>query len=211
MQHAVFPFLYGITDSQLMPGNLLEQKVEAALKAGLKLVQYRDKSEAHKARLREAKILQALCQKYSAIFIVNDDVELALTAGADGVHLGQEDQKISYARRLLGNKAIIGATCHNSLDLAAKAIEDGANYLAFGRFFSSKTKANAPTADLEILSQAKINFNVPIVAIGGVNENNAEKVWQAGADCVAICHALFAHDDPTLSIENIKNKYPGKR
>lgn len=211
MLPSTFPFLYGITDTHIMPGDLLEAKCESALQAGLKILQYRNKSfdkEGEKAgRLREASRLKLLCQRYDATFIVNDDVELALAVGADGVHLGLQDTSIKQARHQLGEHAVIGATCHGSIELAIKAISDGASYVAFGRFFPSRTKEDALKTELSVLKQAKQNLHVPIVAIGGIDPKNADSVWNAGADCVAVCHALFADSDPAHRVNQFKKLF----
>ena len=140
--------LYAITDSQLLPSDTLFTGVVAALKGGCKLVQYRDKSTDIARRQFEAKTLLGLCNQYQAQLIINDDVALAKDVGAHGIHLGQDDISPVAARIILGNQAIIGVTCHDSLELARKAIKDSANYIAFGRFFSSNTKPDARPAPI---------------------------------------------------------------
>ncbi|MEX1032502.1 MAG: thiamine phosphate synthase [Cellvibrionaceae bacterium] len=187
--------LYAITSEELMPGQLLLRKVEAALLAGCRLVQYRDKSASPSEHYRQAAALRALCHRHGALLIVNDSVELAKAAAADGVHLGREDWPLDAAREHLGPAAIIGATCHASLDLARNAAALGANYLAFGRFFPSHTKPQAPSAQLPLLSQTKRVLNLPVVAIGGINVDNAPSLIAAGADCLAVCHDLFSSDN----------------
>lgn len=195
--------LYAITDSQLMPNEKLFSGVEAALKGGCKLVQYRDKSDDHVRRLFEAKKLLALCNQYHAQLLINDDVSLAQEVGAHGVHLGQGDTNPVAARIILGSSAIIGVTCHDSLALAQQAIKDSANYIAFGRFFSSNTKPNARPAPLSLLTEARATFpNTMIVAIGGITTENAKNVLAAGADLIAVCHSLFAADDITAQAKN---------
>lgn len=190
--------LYAITDSHLMPGEKLFTDVEAALKGGCQFVQYRDKSGNTSKRLNDAQKLRDLCAAYQANLIINDDVELAYLIQAQGVHLGQGDGDVKAARNRLGADAIIGVTCHNSLELAQKAIEDGATYIAFGRFFSSNTKPNARPASLHLLAQAKIQFpDTPVTAIGGITLENVHDVLTAGADLVAVCHSLFSADDVT--------------
>lgn len=190
--------LYAITDSQLMPDEKLFSGVEAALKGGCKLVQYRDKSDDHARRLFEAKKLLALCNQYQAQLLINDDVSLAQEVGAHGVHLGQGDTNPVAARIILGSRAIIGVTCHDSLVLAQQAIKDSANYIAFGRFFSSNTKPDARPAPLSLLTEARAQFpNTMIAAIGGITTENAQSVLAAGADLIAVCHSLFAADDIT--------------
>lgn len=188
--------LYAITDSQLMPGEKLFSGVEAALKGGCKFVQYRDKSQDTSRRLNDASKLLALCNQYNANLIINDDAQLAYRIGAQGVHLGQGDGDVRAARALLGEHAIIGVTCHDSLALAQNAINDGASYIAFGRFFASNTKPDARPAPLDLLTQAKAKFpQTVITAIGGINLNNAPEVLTAGADLVAVCEGLFAASD----------------
>ena len=185
--------LYAITDSQLLADGKLLPYVEAALKGGARLLQYRDKSADQARRLREAEALRELCRQYGADLIINDDAELAARLGV-GVHLGQSDGSLAAARALLGPKAIIGATCHAQLELAATANREGASYLAFGRFFNSQTKPGAPAATVELLSQARAHFNLPLVAIGGITLDNGAGLIARGADMLAVIHALFAAD-----------------
>lgn len=188
--------LYAITDSKLMPGEKLFTAVEAALQGGCKFIQYRDKSNDAEKRFSDATKLLALCDFHSATFIINDDVQLAYQIHAHGVHLGQLDGDIKAARNLLGVDAVIGVTCHDSLDLAEKAISDSANYIAFGRFFSSNTKPDASHAPLNLLTEARRKFpNTAIAAIGGITLENANSVFAAGADIIAVCHSLFATEN----------------
>lgn len=190
--------LYAITDSTLLPGDKLFNAVAAALKGGCKLVQYRDKSSDKARRSFEAKSLLALCNQYQAQFLVNDDVSLAQEVGAHGVHLGQGDTNPVAARIILGSRAIIGVTCHDSLALAQQAIKDSANYIAFGRFFPSSTKPDARPAPISLISEARKEFsNTPIVVIGGITLKNGKQLLDAGADMLAVCHSLFAADDIT--------------
>jgi thiamine-phosphate pyrophosphorylase len=188
--------LYAITDSILMPGEQLFSSVEDALKGGCKFVQYRDKSQNAERRLADAQELLHLCTRYNANLIINDDVQLAQQINAHGVHLGQGDGDVKAARILLGDGATIGVTCHDSLELAEKAIADGATYIAFGRFFSSNTKPDARPAPLSLLTQARAKFpNTMIAAIGGITTENAQHVLTAGADLIAVCHSLFAAEN----------------
>jgi len=190
--------LYAITDSQLLPGDALFTGVAAALKGGCKLVQYRDKSADIARRQFEAKALLALCNQYQAQLIINDDVSLAKDVGAHGIHLGQDDISPVAARIILGNHAIIGVTCHDSLEFARKAIKDSANYIAFGRFFSSNTKPDAHPAPISLINEARAQFSkVPIVVIGGITLDNGKQLLDTGADMLAVCHSLFAADDIT--------------
>ncbi|HLA29516.1 MAG TPA: thiamine phosphate synthase [Pseudomonas sp.] len=184
--------LYAITDSQLLTGKLLPY-VEAALKGGATLLQYRDKSTDEARRLREAQALRELCNRYGASLIINDDAELAARLGV-GLHLGQTDGSLSAARALLGRQAIIGGTCHAQLELADVAAKEGASYVAFGRFFDSNTKPGAPAATLDLLDAAKSRVNLPLVAIGGVTLDNAPQLIAHGASMVAVIHGLFGAD-----------------
>lgn len=187
-----FHGLYGVTDSQLQPDDrILIETVEQALMGGMKILQYRDKSLDSGKRLRQAGALKVLCHQYQAMLIINDDVELALDVEADGVHLGQQDESIADARARLGDYAIIGISCENSLDKAKAAVEQGADYIAFGKFFPSRTKPDAKNAELSILAQAREIFDLPIVAIGGITTDNASEVISAGADMVAVVNNLF--------------------
>lgn len=182
--------LYLITDSQLLAGRLLPA-VEQALIGGAKLIQYRDKSTDTAKRLHEAQQLKDLCQCYNVPLIINDNLELAAQLGV-GVHLGQQDGSIALARQRLGQDAIIGATCHNSLEFAKQAATQGASYLAFGAFYPSSTKPLAQAADLQILTQAKQLFSLPVVAIGGITLDNARPLIDAGADYLAVISDIFA-------------------
>ncbi|SER10590.1 thiamine-phosphate pyrophosphorylase [Amphritea atlantica] len=188
--------LYAITDSTLMPDtdSLLFQ-VEQALRGGARIIQYRDKSTDQAKRLQQALALVDLCNQFHRPLLINDDTELARACGAHGVHLGQSDGNISQAREYLGREAIIGNTCHSSLTLAQTACQQSADYVAFGAFFPSSTKPDATPAPISLLAEAGSTLPVPVVAIGGINMDNAGQVISAGADMIAVIHSLFACDD----------------
>ncbi len=185
--------LYAVTDSRLLAGKFLSY-VEAALDGGVTLLQYRDKSGDESKRLREATALLKLCEQYKTRLIINDDAEVAARLGV-GVHMGQTDGSLTDARALLGHKAIVGATCHGSLAMAEKAKADGATYLAFGRFFNSTTKPDAPAIELDVLAQARARFNMPIAVIGGITLENAPQLVEHGADLLAVVHGLFGAEN----------------
>lgn len=174
-------------------------ETEAALKGGANLVQFRDKSADQKQRFLIAQALVALCAKFDKPLIINDDIELALKVGAAGVHLGQQDRSIAEARARLGDDAIIGATCHDSIELAIGAKQQGASYLAFGRFFKSVTKPDAPPASTDILLEAK-QLGLPVVAIGGITHLNTGQLLQHGIDAVAVVEALFGSNSSAREI-----------
>ena len=182
--------IYIITDSVLLQGRLVAS-VEAALQGGAQIVQYRYKSSDSAKRLHQAQQLKQLCQHYNIPLIINDDLELAAQLDV-GVHLGQQDGSITLARQRLGAKAIIGATCHNSLEFAQQAAQQGASYLAFGAFYPSSTKPLAQLAQLDTLTQAQHLFNLPVVAIGGITLDNAMPLINAGANYVAVISDIFA-------------------
>lgn len=186
--------IYAITDPQLLPGAQLLQGVEAALRGGIRTIQYRDKTGLPAMQLDNAYALADLCRNFSAQLIINDNPILAKKSGAHGVHLGQEDGSIASARAYLGDGFIVGATCHHLLDLARQAIEQGADYVAFGRFFPSQTKPQAGSAPVSLLHQATATFKVPVVAIGGITLDNMAPLVHAGAHSLAVCHSLFAAD-----------------
>ena len=147
--------------------------------------QLRLKKETYKNKISIGKKIKKICNKHKVKFIINDEPILAKKINADGCHLGQKDMNILKARKILKNK-IIGVTCHNSLKLAKKAISNGADYLAFGAFYSSKTKKVKYKASLKILSLAKKLTNTPIVAIGGIKDNNYKKLLLNKANFLAI-------------------------
>ena len=185
--------LYAITDSALLADGRLLPYAEAALAGGARLLQYRDKSNDATRRLDEASQLKQLCQQYGAELLINDDLALASQLQV-GVHLGRDDGSLREARQQLGPQAIIGATCQSDLAYAAEAIEAGASYIAFGRFFQSETKPGAPTATADLLIQARQRFTLPIVAIGGITTDRAPLLLDAGADLLAVVHGLFGAD-----------------
>lgn len=188
--------LYAITDSQLMPGQLLFDGVNAALQGGCRLVQYRDKSGDAVKRRQEAEGLLEICHYHGARLIINDDPLLAKAIGAHGVHLGQTDGDARAARQLLGPEAMLGVTCHASLEFARQALVDGASYIAFGRFFPSQTKPDAPPAPLSLISEAVTRYpETQVVAIGGITLDNAATITEAGAHYIAVSHALFNAPD----------------
>lgn len=187
--------LYAITDARLAAEQSLAAQVEAALEGGTRIIQYRDKGGDRSRRLDEAQTLRRLTQRFQALLIVNDDVELALECGADGVHLGRDDTDFTSARRWLGAGAIIGVSCYNRLELALQAARLGADYLAFGRFFSSRSKPEAVLAEARLLRQARQQLSLPLVAIGGITPENGRPLIEAGADMLAVIHALFGQPD----------------
>ena len=194
--------LYAITDNRLMPDDqTLLAHVHAAILGGARVIQYRDKTTDIEKRYRQACLLNELCRTHQRTFVINDDVQLARRCEAHGVHIGQKDSAIQIAREALGKSAIIGVTCHNQLSLASNAALAGADYVAFGAFYPSKTKPDAKPAPLSLLTEAKSILSCPIVAIGGITVDNASQTITAGADMIAVVHSLFAAESITQQAE----------
>lgn len=183
--------LYAITT----PSEYLPQQVEAAIAGGARVIQYRDKSSDQRLRFEQAQQLSLLCRATKIPLIINDDVDLAGRVSASGVHLGRDDTALRHARRDLGDEAVIGISCYNDFDLALQAQRKGADYIAFGSFFSSPTKPLAVQADKALLQRAKQELNIPVVAIGGITTDNGKLLIDAGADMLAVISALFAQAD----------------
>lgn len=192
--------LYAITDG---PRPDLLAAVEAALRGGVRVVQYRDKTTDAARRLSEARALVELCHRHVVPLIVNDDVELAAQSGADGVHLGEDDADLTQARARLGANAIVGVSCYDSLDRARDLAAAGADYLAFGAFFPSPSKHTTRRATPQLLRDAA-EFGKPRVAIGGITADNAPPLIDAGADFLAVISAVFGAPD----IEAAARRFP---
>ena len=157
--------------------------------------QFRVKDIDQHEAARLAEPLQRICDEREVAFIVNDSISLAKRLGADGVHLGQGDGELKEARDELGPDAEIGVTCHASRHLAMEAGEAGANYVAFGSFFPSETKASDHRPDVELLEWWSGLFEIPCVAIGGVTPGNCQPLIEAGADFLAVSHAIWGGDE----------------
>lgn len=199
--------LYAILDAGLVPADRRVDAAREAIAGGAAMLQYRDKTGDDAVRRRSAAALCDCAREAGIPLLVNDDVALAAETGADGVHLGKDDASPQAARDRLGADAIIGATCHADLDLARAAAAAGADYLSFGRFFPSATKPGAPAADPAVLTAARREFGLPIVAIGGVNADNGAALIAAGADLLAAAGAVFAADDVRTTARRIADLF----
>ena len=182
--------LYAITPDLENTNDLLN-KVQQALEGRVQLIQYRNKLANEILRRKQAKLLLQLCREYGIPLIINDHLDLAIEIDADGLHLGQDDISVTKARNQFGQDKIIGASCYNNLNLAVQAEKDGADYVAFGAFFSSLTKPNTISVTMDLVDQAKKKISLPIVAIGGIKLANARTVIQGGCAAVAVCNDLF--------------------
>jgi thiamine-phosphate pyrophosphorylase len=182
-------------------GGSFPDRLRAALEPGLaSAFQLRVKEIDEHELARLAEPLQRICSDAQAAFIVNDSMKLAKRLGADGVHLGQSDGDVQEARALLGPSAQIGKTCHDSRHLAMEAGEAGADYVAFGAFYPTTTKPSDYRPDRSILTWWSTLFEIPCVAIGGINPGNAEPLVAAGADFLAVCQAVWGRDDPAAAV-----------
>lgn len=179
-------------DDLLLPR--LSALVKAALDGGTPFVQYRNKLASRPLRRAQAAELLRICRACGAKLIVNDDVWLAVEIGADGAHLGRDDApggSLAAARDALGPKRILGVSCYDELARGEEAAAAGANYLAFGSMFPSRTKPGSVIAPLELLGEARRRFGLPVAAIGGITLDNAPQLIAAGADMLAVVSDLF--------------------
>jgi len=186
--------LYAVTPDITDTEELL-RCVRRALQGGARVLQYRNKSADAGLQLQQAQALRQLTHEFNTTFIVNDDAQLAAQVDADGVHLGGEDGSVAAARALLGKTRIIGVSCYNRASLAFEAVRQGADYVAFGAFFSSGVKPEAVQAEVELLQTMRQQLHLPIVAIGGITQQNGAALVAAGADALAVISALWNAPD----------------
>ena len=186
--------LYAVTDRAWVGRQTLPEQVEAALKGGATCVQLREKELDGTALLEEAKVLAALCRRYGVPLIINDNVEVALASGADGVHVGQDDQTVEQVRRLAGDRLIVGVSAH-SVEQALAAQAGGADYLGVGAVFATATKSDAHVLPRETLAEICRAVDIPVVAIGGIGEDNLLQLAGTGVDGAALVSAIFSAPD----------------
>ena len=197
-------FIYLISPNKIYPQ--FYQDLKKVVKTGkVGLFQLRLKKYSIKQKIIIGKKIHQICKKYNVKFLVNDDPLLSKKLNADGCHLGQKDMNITEARKIVGNK-IIGITCHNSINLAKAAIKDKADYIAFGAFFSTKTKKVKYKATPKILNKVKKITKIPIVAIGGINISNYKKLLLNNANFLAISSYVWSNKKykPIESIKKLK-------
>lgn len=186
--------LYAVTDRAWVGRQTLPEQVEAALKGGATCVQLREKELDGAAFLEEAKVLTALCRRYGMPLIINDNVEVALASGADGVHVGQDDLTVEQVRRLAGDRLIVGVSAH-SVEQALAAQAGGADYLGVGAVFATATKSDAHVLPRETLAEICRAVDIPVVAIGGIGEDNLLQLAGTGVDGAALVSAIFSAPD----------------
>ncbi|MBP6058493.1 MAG: thiamine phosphate synthase [Nitrosomonas sp.] len=186
--------LYAITPDLENTDDLLS-RTRQVLEGGARLIQYRNKLAGDILLREQAELLRQLCREYQVPLIINDHLDLVIEVDADGLHVGQDDVSVAEARSQLGWDKIIGASCYNNLELALQVEKEGADYVAFGAFFTSLTKPNALSVPADLVNQAKKKVSVPIVGIGGIKLTNAKTVIQAGCAAIAVCNDLFQTKD----------------
>lgn len=186
--------LYAVTDRSWLNGQTLYEQVEQALKGGVTLVQLREKGLGAEQFLQEARQIQQLCRRFGVPLIINDSIEVALAVDADGVHLGQDDTNAAQARQLLGKDKIIGVSAHNVQE-ALQAVQDGADYLGSGAVFGSGTKTNVSTLPMQTLREICSAVPIPVVAIGGITEQNLQQLSGSGIAGAAVVSAIFAQEN----------------
>lgn len=195
--------LYAIIDHVGKTHEQFVADAEAALLGGATIVQYRNRHAGVEDRQKNAAALATLCRERGAMFIVNDDVELAQQTNANGVHLGINDMGLEAARAYLGSGKIIGVSCYANIARASHAQQLGADYVAFGRFFPSLSKPDATPASIEVLREARKHIQLPIAAIGGITAENGMLLIHAGADMLAVIHGIFGQEDILLAARRI--------
>lgn len=192
--------LYGITPETLHFEQLAHD-IESAARGGMRALQWRQKKIDRHVAVEKARAIAMLCRTLGVVFIVNDDVDLAIAIDADGVHLGKDDGDIAAARAVLGSGKLIGCSCYNERVRAEAAMRNGADYIAFGAVFDSSVKPEAVRAPLELFQQAQAlrptvtDKPVTLVAIGGITPQNADQVIKAGAQSLAVIGGLFNSPD----------------
>ena len=186
--------LYAITPD-LADSDDLRQRVQAALRGGAQVIQYRNKTAAPALRAAQARMLQILCAEFNVPLIINDHAALAAEVGAAGLHLGGADGPLAVVRTALGPDRLLGSSCYDRIELAQAAIAAGADHIAFGSFFPSTVKPGAVRPPVDLLTRAKARCGVPVVAIGGITLENAPQLIAAGADAIAVISAVFSAPD----------------
>lgn len=200
--------LYAITPETSTHPMSLPDQVAAAIRGGARVVQYRNKDPDRSRRSAEAQSLLAACKAAQVPLVINDDLDLAATIGADGVHLGRDDASPREARDRLGPDAIIGVSCYDQLARAMEAEAAGASYVAFGSFFPSTVKPNAVRPAPELLTEARRRLRLPLVAIGGITSQNGALLIAAGAEMLAVVTGIFAQPDIAAAARAYTNLFP---
>lgn len=200
--------LYLCTDRNLMTTETIEESVELAIKGGVSVVQLREKDCTSREFYQLAKTVKTITDAYEIPLLINDRVDIALAVGADGVHLGQKDIPVRAARNLLGADKIVGATA-NTIELAEEAWQSGADYLGVGDIFGTTTKSDTKHITLEELKAIRAAVQIPVVAIGGVNEENISLLRETGVEGAAVISAVVGQKDITAAAERLISNFRG--
>lgn len=197
--------LYAVTDRAWLGDRPLSEDVEKALKGGATLLQLREKNLDTSDFINSAKEIKSVCKRYNVPLIINDNIDVAMAIGADGVHIGQEDMPASEARKILGSDAIIGVTAKTT-EQAKKAFHDGADYLGSGAIFGTSTKDNAKKMEISTLKAITSSVGIPVVAIGGITADNILTLKGTGIAGTAIVSGIFAQKDIEAAARNLFHK-----
>ena len=196
--------LYVITDRTWLGERSLEEEVEETLKGGATFLQLREKELSFDKFLIQAKKIKEITDKYNIPFVINDNVEVAIESDADGVHIGQGDMNAKRVRELIGKDKILGVSA-NTVESAKLAEENGADYIGVGAVFKTNTKEDANTISMEIIKDICDSVSIPVVAIGGINENTVLDLKSSGIDGICCISAIFAKDDIYEATKNLLN------
>lgn len=196
--------LYAVTDRHWLNGQMFYEQVEEALKGGATFIQLREKDLTEEEFLEEAKKIQQLCKKYRVPFIINDNVKLAKEIDADGVHVGQSDMEALDVRAQLGEDKIIGVSAR-TVEQALLAEKHGADYLGVGAVFQTGTKTDAREVEHSVLKEICTKVDIPVVAIGGITQDNVKELSGSGINGVAVISAIFAQKDIETATAKLKS------
>ena len=195
--------LYAVTDRSWLNGKTLYEQVEEAIKGGVTFVQLREKTLDEESFLNEASEIQKLCRNQNIPFVINDNVEIAKMINADGVHVGQSDMEAGDVRTVLGDDKILGVSAQ-TVEQALLAEKQGADYLGVGAVFPTGSKADAEDVSYETLKAICEAVNIPVVAIGGINDSNVLTLKGSGISGIAVISAIFASEDIEFATKNLK-------
>jgi thiamine-phosphate pyrophosphorylase len=199
-------FIYLISPNKIKHDKFYKNLEQILRSKKVKFFQLRLKKETNKNKIFVGKKIKKICKKYDVDFIINDEPYLAKKLDANGCHIGQKDMSFLKSRKILGKKKIIGMTCHNSKKLALNGKKIGIDYIAFGAFFKTTTKKTRFKANLALLRWARKKINIPIVAIGGINNSNYKKILLNGANFIACSSYIWNNKklDPVSAINKLK-------
>ena len=195
--------LYAVTDRSWLNGKTLYEEVHEAIMGGATMIQLREKNLDEESFLAEAKQIKELCARYHIPLIINDNIDVALKINADGVHVGQDDMNILNVRKILGPNKIIGVSAHNVTEAVA-AVDAGADYLGSGAVFATGSKKDVNILEKRVLKEICETVDVPVTAIGGINEKNIIKLTGTGISGIAVISAIFASDNITKKTKELK-------